>query len=61
MQDRDPLWYDRAEPEEEPGLLLTTMAFLFAGALDLYGLPDRLCQSLAAGLVRRVFGPAARP
>ncbi|KQQ26419.1 hypothetical protein ASF53_21030 [Methylobacterium sp. Leaf123] len=61
MQNRDPLWYDRAEPEEEPGLLLTTVAILFVGALDLYSLPYRLCQAFTGRFVRRVVRPAHRP
>ncbi len=61
MQDRDPLWYDHAEPEVEPGLLLKAVALLFVGAVDLYGLPYRLCQALADGLVRLIVHPAPRP
>ncbi|SFK33173.1 hypothetical protein [Methylorubrum salsuginis] len=61
MQDRDPLWYDRAEPDEEPGLLLTSAAILFVGALKLYGMPYRLCRTLADRFIRRAFRTAPRP
>lgn len=61
MQDRDPLWYDRSEPEEEPGFLLRTVAILFVGASALYGLPDRLCRMIGDRVVRRVFRPDPRP
>jgi hypothetical protein len=60
MQDLDPLWYDRAEPEEKPGTLLRIAAVLFVGALGLYGLPDRLYQVLGERVVRRVFRPDPR-
>lgn len=41
MQDHDPLWYDYAEPEQEPGFILTSFAYFFSGALKMCAFPPR--------------------
>ncbi|GLS73224.1 hypothetical protein GCM10007890_52390 [Methylobacterium tardum] len=45
----DPLWYDRAEPDEPPGLFLNAAAYLFLllmtgfrVGVHVYWLPDQL-------------------
>lgn len=35
MEESDPLWYDRAEPEEEPGFVLVAIAFFLVGISDI--------------------------
>ena len=35
MEESDPLWYDRAEPEGEPGFFLAAFAFLLVGIWDI--------------------------
>lgn len=47
----DPLWYDRVDPEEEPGPALNAAAHLlllliagFRIAVSIYWLPETLCR-----------------
>ncbi|CAM3082157.1 hypothetical protein JHFBIEKO_4052 [Methylobacterium mesophilicum] len=62
--DADPIWYDRAEPEVLPGLLLNGLAYLvllvlagMAGVMRLYRLPDALWCSTADQIRRRTTQP----
>jgi hypothetical protein len=62
--DADPLWYDRAEPEAPPGVLLDGLAYLvllllagLACGVRVYRLPDRLWCKTAAWLARQTTRP----
>jgi len=62
--DADPLWYDRAEPEAPPGVLLDGLAYLvllllagLACGVRVYRLPDRLWCKTAAWLTRQTTRP----
>lgn len=53
MHDDNPLWYDHAEPDEEPGSFLKALAATFVGLVAtaslvrrIYDLPDRLWLAL---------------
>ena len=66
-RDSDPLWYDRAEPDEAPGPVLGAFATLYglaavgcATALRIYGLPDRLWLATARRLARSGVTGAGR-
>ena len=56
----DPIWYDRAEPETAPGLVLNAAAYLFlwlvAGLMvvaRLYWLPETIWGRISGHLRRR--------
>lgn len=40
--ENDPLWYDRVEPCEPPGLVIRVTAVLFLAACAIYHVPDQL-------------------
>lgn len=63
----DPLWYDRAEADEPPGLMLNAVAYLFllllaacAIVVKLYWLPNRLWCGIAGWIERRRVALAKR-
>jgi hypothetical protein len=63
----DPLWYDRAEADEPPGLMLNAVAYLFllllaacAMVVKLYWLPNRLWCRIAGWIQRRRVASAKR-
>ncbi|SFM75278.1 hypothetical protein [Methylobacterium pseudosasicola] len=62
--DADPLWYDRAEPDVAPSLVLEGLAYLvllllagMACGVRVYRLPDALWCRAAAWLTRWTAGP----
>jgi hypothetical protein len=42
VAESDPLWYDRAEPEEEAGFALAAFAFLLVGILDICNFANKI-------------------
>lgn len=63
----DPIWYDRVEADEAPGLVLNAVAYLFllllaacAVVVQLYWLPNTLWCRTADWIKRRRVGPAER-
>lgn len=64
----DPIWYDRVEADEPPGLILNAVAYLFllllaAGAVtvQVYWLPNILWCRTAGWIERRRVAAAKRP
>lgn len=63
----DPIWYDRAEADEKPGLVLNVAAYAFllllaacAVAVQVYWLPNRLWCRASDWIKRRRVGSAER-
>ncbi|TXM93083.1 hypothetical protein FV227_27260 [Methylobacterium sp. WL119] len=61
MDENDPLWYDRAEPDEPPGLWLHALAGVFwvlASSINVaksvYRMPDRVWQRGTGWIARRM-------
>ena len=64
----DPIWYDRADADEPPGLMLNAVAYLFlvllagcAIAVKLYWLPNALWCRIAGWVERRWVAATKRP
>lgn len=63
----DPLWYDQAEADEPPSLILNAVAYLFllllaacAVAVKLYWLPNTLWCGIAGWIERRRIASTKR-
>ena len=66
-RDADPLWYDRTESDQPPGLILNGLAYLFllamagfATAVQFYWLPDRAWRLASRWIKRRGTAGAER-